>query len=157
MWMQYMFSIWGMIHKMNYKLLIEMSNNTFIAIDYGTKKSGLAYSFEVFAFPYRTVPTKELLEVLEILIAEKKATGLILGLPYNIDGSISEHGRRVKSFKDILKKKFSLPVYLHDERLTTTEAEFGMEGTENPDIDAESARLILETFLEQKRGGNTTS
>ncbi len=124
-------------------------NNTIIAIDYGTKKSGLAYSVESFAFAYRTVLTKELIPALEVLIAAKSASQIIIGMPYNIDGTISTHGRRVRSYVDILRKHISLPISFYDERLTTTEATLGFtEAGIDGDIDAESARLILEAYLE---------
>lgn len=126
-------------------------SNTFIAIDYGTRKSGLAYSVEWFAFAYETVPTRELLPTLQHLIAKKSAQGIIIGMPYNIDGTISTHGRRVQSYVDILRKHISLPILYRDERLTTTEATFWLsEMGENADIDAESARLILESYLESQ-------
>ncbi len=126
-------------------------NNTIIAIDYGTKKSGLAYSVESFAFAYRTIPTRELLTTLWALIEAKSASQIIIGMPYNIDGTISTHGRRVRSYVDILRKHISLPITYIDERLTTSEATLGFEavGIEG-DIDAESARLILESYLESQ-------
>jgi putative transcription antitermination factor YqgF len=70
-------------------------------------------------------------------------------MPYNIDGSISEHARRVEKFAKKLEITLSLPVILHDERLTTSEAimgfdEMGMDG----DIDAEAARLILVSYMD---------
>lgn len=122
--------------------------NNYIAIDYGTKKSGLAYNSLSFCFAYKTVSSHELLNILEKFIQEKKATEIIIGMPYNIDGTMSTHGKRVQKFAKNLEK-FGLPIIFHDERLTTSEArisfsESGFDG----DIDAESARLILENYLE---------
>ena len=69
-------------------------------------------------------------------------------MPYNIDGTMSAHGNRVKNFAKKLEK-FGLPVIFHDERLTTSEAKIAFsENNFAGDIDAESARLILENFLE---------
>ncbi len=72
-------------------------------------------------------------------------------MPYNIDGSISKHGKRVQEFIKKLEQVTPLPIILHDERLSTSEAvigfdEFGIDG----DIDAEAARLILVDYLNQK-------
>ena len=47
-----------------------------------------------------------------------------------------------------VEKKYSLPVILHDERLTTAGAIMGFaEDGVDGDIDAEAARLILEDYL----------
>lgn len=119
-----------------------MSN--IISIDYWTHKSWLAYSIEGFAFAYRTVPTKNLIKEVEILLSQKNATRIVLGMPYNIDGTMSRHWQRVKTFAKTLEKHFpTLEVIFHDERLTTAEARLSWAD----DIDAESARLILEGFL----------
>lgn len=69
-------------------------------------------------------------------------------MPYNIDGSISKHGRRVEKFIHSIKEVTPLPIIPHDERLTTSEARIGFaESGYDGDIDAESARLILEDYL----------
>ena len=69
-------------------------------------------------------------------------------MPYNIDGTMSKHGQRVQSFAQILEKKTWLPVYFHDERLTSSEADLGFrEAGVEGDIDTEAARLILESYL----------
>ena len=62
---------------------------------------------------------------------------------------MSQHGKRVEQFTKELKKKTPLPIYLHDERLTSSEARITFDETGfDGDIDTESARLILEDFLE---------
>ncbi len=76
---------------------------------------------------------------------------IVIGMPYNIDGTMSKHGKRVSEFVKKLETIISIPIRLHDERLTTSEAmlafdEYGING----DIDAEAARLILIDFLQQK-------
>ena len=72
-------------------------------------------------------------------------------MPYNIDGTMSKHGRRVSEFIKKLQTIIETPITLHDERLTTSEAilgfdEYGVDG----DIDAEAARLILVDYLHSK-------
>lgn len=93
-----------------------------ISIDYGTKKSGLAYSVEGFCFAYKTIPSGELLAFLPQWIEERKAQKVILGMPYNIDGSESLHSKKVRKFARELEKHIQKEVIFHDERLTTSEA-----------------------------------
>ncbi len=73
-------------------------------------------------------------------------------MPYNIDGSMSKHGKRVSEFMKRLEKTVQIPIVLHDERLTTSEAMMGFDddGITDGDVDAEAARLILVDFLNQK-------
>ncbi len=125
--------------------------NSIISIDYGTRKSGLAYSVEGFCFAWKTVLTSELLTLLPKWIQERKAEMIIIGMPYNIDGTMSKHGKRVSEFVKKLETIVQIPITLHDERLTTSEAmlafdEYGVNG----DIDAEAARLILVDYLHSK-------
>ncbi len=129
-----------------------MKNNSIISIDYGTRKSGLAYSVEGFCFAYKTITTADLLNRIPKWIIERKADTIIVGMPYNIDGSMSKHGRRVTEFVKQLYKIVNIPIILHDERLTTSEALLGFDedGITDGDIDAEAARLILIDFLRQK-------
>ena len=44
-------------------------------------------------------------------------------MPFNIDGTMSQHGRRVESFAKKIEKITNLPIILQDERLTSSEAE----------------------------------
>jgi putative holliday junction resolvase len=132
-------------------MLISMKNSI-ISIDYGTRKSGLAYSVEGFCFAYKTIPTTELLMRVPKWVAERKAETIIVGMPYHIDGTMSKHGRRVSEFVEKLKSVIQIPIILHDERLSTSEALLGFDedGITDGDIDAEAARLILVDFLKQK-------
>ena len=128
------------------------TDTNYLAIDYGTKKSWLAYSVGIFAFPWETVPTKGLFENLPKLLAEKKASAIVLGLPYHIDGSISPHGQRVLAFARRIDTELGIDIFLHDERLTSSEATiFFEENRIDGEIDTEAARLILEGFLEMDR------
>ncbi len=60
-------------------------------------------------------------------IEERRANAIIIGMPYNIDGTMSKHGKRVQKFIQELEKVFKIPVIFYDERLTTSEAQMGFE------------------------------
>jgi putative holliday junction resolvase len=132
-------------------MLISMKNSI-ISIDYGTRKSGLAYSVEGFCFAYKTIPTTELMGKVPKWVIERKAESIVVGMPYNIDGSMSRHGKRVLEFVRKLQTVTPLPIILHDERLSTSEALLGFDedGITDGDVDAEAARLILMDFLREK-------
>lgn len=89
------------------------------------------------------------MQELQKLIQTKKITGIIIGMPYNIDGSMSQHGKRVTQYIEKLKTLTSLPIIPHDERLTSSAASMSFEedGIDG-DIDTEAARLILTSYIE---------
>ena len=120
----------------------------YISIDYWTRKSGLAYSVEGFCFAWKTISTSDILSIVPKWAIERKAEAIIIGMPYNIDGSMSKHGKRVGGFIKKLEAVTDIPIITHDERLSTSEALLGFdEYGVNGDVDAEAARLILVDYL----------
>jgi putative Holliday junction resolvase len=94
---------------------------------------------------------------LERLVREWSPARLLVGLPYNMDGSDTALTGVCRGFAKELEQRFRLPVELVDERLTSAAAssdlrEARRSGTRTrrvrrEDIDANAARLILETWL----------
>jgi len=81
-----------------------------------------------------------------------------VGLPLNMDGSEQQLTLDAKKFGNRLANKYQLNVEFQDERLTTADAKerlFAQGGYRNlkkDNIDAESARLIIESFFEAQYG-----
>jgi len=130
-----------------------------LALDLGMKHIGVAVSDELqfTVRPVAVIERKSWKKVLKQVIAfldEFDAVGLVLGLPYNSDGSESEMSEEARR----LAKKFSLsikiPVFLIDERLTSYEAKgyltkLGLSVEEIWDrVDSEAAAIILSDFLD---------
>lgn len=125
--------------------------DNFLGIDYGTRKTGFAYSVGNFCFALKTIPTAKIFDEFSKIITEKSIQKIIIGMPYNIDGSFSAHAKQVKIFAKKLQRNTDLPIILFDERLTSSEAKiafdtYGFSG----DIDSEAARLILQSYLESE-------
>jgi len=137
------------------------STGTLIALDPGTKRIGVAICDESQSVcrPLQTIQRKSWKSVLENvkdLLADYDAKALIVGLPYNFDGSDSE----MTGFARDMARKFSLsldiPVLLQDERATSFEArgrlwKLGKTAKETRNVDAEAAAIILEDFLDRMR------
>ena len=81
---------------------------------------------------------------LDRLVADWRPDRLIVGLPLNMDGTESDMSGRARHFASLLGQRYSKPVAMTDERLTTREARLIDPGT---DDHAVSARLIAETWL----------
>lgn len=128
-------------------------NKNYLAIDFWTKKSWLAYNIDDFCFPLKTISSKILIEELQELYSKKEYHSFILGMPFNIDWSLSPHAKKVKYFAKKLEKLFpKTPIIFFDERLTSAQAKMDVIEYNSPiDIDSESARIILENFLLSKK------
>lgn len=92
-------------------------------------------------------------EAVKRLLQEWQPQALLVGLPLNMDDSESELARRARKFANRLHGRFTLPVTLFDERLSTREAkeearQRGHRGNyaQSP-VDSIAARLILESYF----------
>jgi putative Holliday junction resolvase len=121
-----------------------------LSIDYGTRKCGLAYGIEGYAWGLYTVPTVDILHTIQQICSEKNIQQIVVGMPYHIDGSMSMHGRRVHAWIEKLEKVVHIPVHTHDERMTSSEARIGISQGVDTDVDTEAARLILEEYISGK-------
>jgi putative holliday junction resolvase len=135
-----------------------------LAVDPGSRRVGLALSDEGrrLASPLRTLdaePAETLAERLAAVAREVGAVELVVGLPANLDGSSGDAARAARALADRLKKSTRLPVSLQDERLSSVAAERHLVGQgvrrekRKGLVDQLAAALVLETFLERRRGG----
>ena len=100
-------------------------------LDLGTKTIGVAVSDSLrsVATPLRTIRREKFTldaQALLAIVAERGLTGLILGLPMNMDGSEGPRCQSTRAFARNLEKLTSLPIAFWDERLSTVAAERAM-------------------------------
>ncbi|RDV01795.1 Holliday junction resolvase RuvX [Undibacter mobilis] len=102
-----------------------------LGLDLGTKTIGVAVSdpdrklatgVETIARKQFTADAKRLLA----LATERNATGLVLGLPINMDGSEGPRAQSTRAFARNLAKLTQLPIAFWDERLSTAAVERGL-------------------------------
>ena len=137
---------------------------TYLGLDLGSKTLGLsisdrtgliASSLEVL----RSSTYDELLSMLAHVINDRKVDALVLGNPLNLDGSLSKRSEETLKFMELLKERFSLDVYLQDERLSTVEAERMLINNNTTRknrkkvIDKIAATIILQAFLDRRGNG----
>ncbi|HKB57263.1 MAG TPA: Holliday junction resolvase RuvX, partial [Lacunisphaera sp.] len=127
-----------------------------LGIDYGTKRVGLAHGDDVGV----ATPLPALVDADEAVrwgklgevIALRRITDLVLGYPYNMDGSAGFKAKEVDAFAAKLKAQFRLPVHLVDETLTSAEAESSIARKDRRGVrvsglvDSRAACLILQDF-----------
>jgi len=99
-----------------------------IGLDLGSKSIGVAASDPErrLAAPVETIArknfTRDMARILE-LAAQRQATGFVLGLPINMDGSEGPRAQSTRAFARNLAKQTALPIALWDERLSTAAVE----------------------------------
>ena len=130
----------------------------FLAIDYGSKRVGLAISdpSKKIAKAYKTLSNDSVDALLSHIKNEIKINSvekIILGLPIGMNGKNTSQTKLVLKFNDELKNYFSIPIVLEDERLTSLHAQKslvfqGFKSTSNKEnIDSTAAALLLQNYL----------
>jgi len=99
-----------------------------MGLDLGTKTIGVAVSdtFRSVSTPLETVRRKKFgvdaARLIE-LIAERNIAGVVLGLPFNMDGSEGPRCQFTRAFARNLARLIDVPITFWDERLSTVAAE----------------------------------
>jgi len=133
-----------------------------LSFDFGTQRIGVAFgqSISGTARPVCVLKANDGIpdwEQVGSVIAEWSPDVLVIGLPYNLDGTESELLKRALKFGNRLNGRFHKPCYGMDERLSSRAAiEQVMEEsgsmTKKSGIDDIAAQIILENwFSEFKR------
>lgn len=122
-----------------------------LGLDLGDKTIGIAVSdlsrtvatpIEVIRREKFTIDVQRLLAIVE----EKKAVGLILGFPLNMDGSEGPRVQSTRAFARNLEKLTALPITFWDERLSTVAAERAL-------IEADTSRKRRREVIDQVAAG----
>ncbi|MFT4032630.1 MAG: Holliday junction resolvase RuvX [Siphonobacter sp.] len=132
-----------------------------LAIDYGTKRVGLAVTdpLQLIATALDTIHSSQILTYLKEYCQKEAVESFVVGMPTNLDGSDTSNTPHVRGFIRQLRKQFpETPVFEHDERFTSVLAQRAMlsMGTSKKDrrdkgtLDRISATIILQSFLESK-------
>lgn len=142
-----------------------------LGLDYGHKRIGLAFADELgVAFPIPAAVENSVearLNHIALEIERRKPDMLLIGYPYNMDGSASQKMKEVDSFIEILKSRFFLPVDTSDERLSSFQAEADLEAfapkksrkktvaarqkyRRSGDIDSRAIAIVLQDYIDNR-------
>ncbi len=146
-----------MIFNTKEEFLKNCPNGRLIALDVGTKTIGIAITDDKRAIPLpvETLARKGNKKDFPILLKtfrEKKAKGIIIGLPISFDENDNETSLFIRRFANNLANETDLPIVFQDERLSSFEAEdlmldeVGYNRTKKV-VDKIAASYILESFL----------
>jgi putative Holliday junction resolvase len=129
-----------------------------LGVDYGDVRIGLALSDELalLAHPAATLANDgSTLATIRDLVIRKQVTGIVLGIPRNMNGTFGPSADKAKKFGEELRKH--LPeqrLIFWDERLTTAEAQRVLHGagknikSSRPVLDQVAAQILLQSYLD---------
>lgn len=136
-------------------------NGSVLAFDFGLNKTGVASGeLEIgVAHPLTTIhahsrPAR--FAAIDKLIAEWRPSLLVVGLPRHPDGAEHEMTRAARNFAAELEARYTLPVFLHDERYTSAVIEDELRADRRSmaksrhSVDALAAQLILQGFFDER-------
>lgn len=133
-------------------------SHALLGLDPGTKTIGVAVSDAgwTLARPVETMRRTKMAadaSTLQRLIDRESIAGLVIGMPYNMDGSAGPRAQSVRAFRRALADYIDLPMLFWDERLsseaakeTLTEAGHSARNSQER-IDAAAAAHILSDCL----------
>ena len=132
-----------------------------LAVDFGKKRCGLAATddLRIIASGLDTVETSVLMDYLKKYFEKNTVDEVVIGLPTDLKGNMSEVEQDIQKFIEELKNEFpEVSVVRFDERFTSKIASYFISQSgknkkqrqEKGLIDKVSATLILQQYLEQK-------
>lgn len=130
----------------------------YLGLDIGDRWIGLAAGDAAsgIASPLRTMRRSSLqadVAVVRRAYEHEEAGAVVIGLPYNMDGSLGPQARRTLCFADVLRRA-GLDAVFCDERLSSVEAEEYVVATRGrrprpgERIDHVAAAVILQDYLD---------
>ncbi len=133
-----------------------------MAVDYGKKRCGIAVTddMQIIASGLQTVETLDLFPFLAGYFTENRVEAIVVGLPTDLKGNLSEIEQEISGFIEKFKMEYpEIEVHRFDERFTSIMASFFISQSgkskkkreEKGLVDKVSATLILQNFLEQKQ------
>lgn len=138
-----------------------------LALDWGEIRFGIARSDErqVLASPLATLqrrPGKRFpMPKFQALLDLEPVVGIVVGLPISLDGAETPSSASARQLATDLARRTGLPVELGDERFSTAialDAVREMGGStrgRKSDVDALAATVLLQQYLDERRGRPT--
>lgn len=125
-----------------------------LAIDFGTKRIGLAWSDTALGvvLPFGLVEVKgerEKVKELSELVLSDRVDKIVVGFPIGLNGKENANTERVKKFVFELQKHTAVPVDFFDERFSSQAGD--ALGSDGASRDEKAAMSILEGYLERRK------
>ncbi len=131
-----------------------------IGFDFGQKRIGVAIGNNISKsaqalITIESTSSNQKFEVIQKIMDEWRPVSIVVGVPFNVDGSEHKVTNLCKKFAKQLEQKYALPIYLIDERYTSIEASYEIQDKKidlkkkKLLIDQIAAKIILQSYLDQ--------
>ena len=131
-----------------------------IGFDFGQKRIGVAVGNNISKTARALITidsssNNQKFEAIQKIIEEWQPISIVVGVPFNVDGSEHKVTNLSKKFAKQLEQKYSLPIHLIDERYTSIEASHEIKDkkidlkNKKLLIDQIAAKIILQSYLDQ--------
>lgn len=153
-------------HRGGLRFLLYAENmGRIMAIDYGTKRVGVAVTDEgkIIATPLKTISTKDIFIFLKDYLAKENVESIVVGEPRQMNNERSVSVKFIDPFfKKLIKEFPGIKVDKYDERFTSKMAShvIATSGLKKKDrqskelIDQVSAVLILQSYMQYLKNSN---
>jgi putative holliday junction resolvase len=142
----------------------EVLRPSVLALDIGKKRIGVAgcNPLGLLVTELMTIERRSLDQVIDVLrglVAEREVTLLVIGMPYQMDGTVGSQAKNTQKTGKMIGKALGLPIAWVDERLTSfAAAELLKEQHISPSrnkgaIDRKAAAIILQEWLDGQAAG----
>lgn len=146
----------------NRSLCVLLSMSRIMAIDYGTKRVGLAVTdpLQIIAGKLGVVHSKDLVDFIKQYTSKEKVSVIVVGEPKTLDNKPTDSTRIIDDLVINLQRKFpDILIERQDERFTSkiafqTMIDSGLKKKDRQNkelIDETSAVLILQSYMERKK------
>ena len=131
-----------------------------IGFDFGQKRIGVAIGNNISKsaqalITIESASSNQKFEAIQKIMDEWQPVSIVVGVPFNVDGSEHKVTNLCKKFAKQLEQKYALPIHLIDERYTSIEASYEIQDKKidlkkkNLLIDQIAAKIILQSYLDQ--------
>lgn len=138
-----------------------------LGLDVGEKRIGVAVSdpLGITAQGAGVIKREEIkkdLDEIAKFIEEYKADSVVVGMPFNMNGTKGKSAEIVDEFVENLRAAIKVPVEIYDERLSTKEGErflisSGVSRKKRKKvIDTIAAQLVLQSYLDRSKNPSNT-
>ncbi|MFB3917915.1 MAG: Holliday junction resolvase RuvX [Terriglobales bacterium] len=136
--------------------------NRLLGLDVGSRTIGMAVS-DPLGITAQGLPTirrknkRTDFAAIQRVISDYRIAEIVVGYPLRLSGATGTQAEKMSAFAEELRQRFSLPVHLWDERLTSAEANRLLRETDMSIrrraevVDRLAAVLILQAFMEHRR------
>jgi putative Holliday junction resolvase len=134
----------------------------YLGVDFGERRIGLAISDddERLAIPVDVVARSSDAQAIDEVLAvasRERAEAIVVGEPLRLDGSAGDAAQRARGFAAKLGAATRLPIVLHDEALTSHEAQARLREAGMPRrrrhqaVHSVAAQILLQDWLDRRR------